>query len=181
MSAFALTHRTLALLVAATFACGGALAEKPEGAGGGKHQDKQEKKFEKEVEKGQKHEAKAEQKQAKREAKRVREDIKVGTYFNDQHRTYVREYYTQHYGNGRGCPPGLAKKNNGCLPPGQVRYVVGQPLPRGVSWYAVPQPVTVQLPPAPYGYRYVRVGNDIVLMKTQNNLIVDIIQGILAS
>ncbi len=23
--------------------------------------------------------------------------------------------------NGRGCPPGLAKKNNGCLPPGQAK------------------------------------------------------------
>jgi len=23
--------------------------------------------------------------------------------------------------NGRGCPPGLAKKHNGCLPPGQAR------------------------------------------------------------
>lgn len=29
---------------------------------------------------------------------------------------------------GGGCPPGLAKKNNGCLPPGQARklYNVGQ-------------------------------------------------------
>ena len=29
---------------------------------------------------------------------------------------------------GGGCPPGLAKKNNGCLPPGQARkrYGVGQ-------------------------------------------------------
>ncbi|MEQ7873379.1 hypothetical protein ABDK56_05170 [Sphingomonas sp. ASV193] len=33
----------------------------------------------------------------------------------------------QGYGVG-GCPPGLAKKNNGCLPPGQAkkRYNVGQ-------------------------------------------------------
>lgn len=30
--------------------------------------------------------------------------------------------------NTRNCPPGLAKKNNGCLPPGQARkrYNVGQ-------------------------------------------------------
>ncbi|QDP19131.1 hypothetical protein [Sphingomonas xanthus] len=34
------------------------------------------------------------------------------------------------YGTG-GCPPGLAKKNNGCLPPGQAKklYNVGQRLP----------------------------------------------------
>ena len=36
------------------------------------------------------------------------------------------------YGAG-GCPPGLAKKNNGCLPPGQARklYSVGQRYPFG--------------------------------------------------
>ena len=28
-----------------------------------------------------------------------------------------------------GCPPGLAKKNNGCLPPGQAKKVVGTLLP----------------------------------------------------
>ena len=28
-------------------------------------------------------------------------------------------------GAGRGCPPGLAKKNNGCLPPGQAKKLFG--------------------------------------------------------
>ena len=41
------------------------------------------------------------------------------------------------YGVG-GCPPGLAKKNNGCLPPGQAKklYGVGQrfPLGYGNAW-----------------------------------------------
>ena len=41
------------------------------------------------------------------------------------------------YGVG-GCPPGLAKKNNGCLPPGQAKklYNVGQrfPLSYGQRW-----------------------------------------------
>jgi len=41
------------------------------------------------------------------------------------------------YGAG-GCPPGLAKKNNGCLPPGQAKklYNVGQRWPRnyGYAW-----------------------------------------------
>ena len=38
------------------------------------------------------------------------------------------------YGAG-GCPPGLAKKNNGCLPPGQAKklYGVGQRLPFGFN------------------------------------------------
>ena len=41
------------------------------------------------------------------------------------------------YGVG-GCPPGLAKKNNGCLPPGQAKklYNIGQRWPGnyGYAW-----------------------------------------------
>ena len=41
------------------------------------------------------------------------------------------------YGAG-GCPPGLAKKNNGCMPPGQAKkmYRVGQRFPQsyGDRW-----------------------------------------------
>lgn len=33
-----------------------------------------------------------------------------------------------------GCPPGLAKKNNGCLPPGQVRTVAVQADPYNWLW-----------------------------------------------
>jgi hypothetical protein len=45
----------------------------------------------------------------------------------------------KYYGYGRGgCPPGLAKKHNGCMPPGQVKklYRVGQrfPLSYGNRW-----------------------------------------------
>ena len=41
--------------------------------------------------------------------------------------------------NARGCPPGLAKKNNGCLPPGQAKKRgVGERLPSYLSRYNVP-------------------------------------------
>jgi Ni/Co efflux regulator RcnB len=61
------------------------------------------------------------------------------------------------------------------MPPGQARkWNVGEPLPRGVAVYEVPRPMLVQLPPAPYGYHYRRVGGDIVLVRTQNNLVIDI-------
>ncbi|MFN3569055.1 MAG: RcnB family protein [Polaromonas sp.] len=142
---------------------------KGNGNGNGKHTQKYEGKQ-------QKHESKEQGKAAKRE----RKDIQPGTYFNDQQRTVVRQYYETNYSNGKKCPPGLAKKNNGCMPPGQARsWTVGQPIPRGVTTYAVPQPVIAQLPPAPYGYRYARIDGDIVLVQQQNNLIVDIIQGLL--
>lgn len=128
-------------------------------------------------EKGNKHGNKHSEKNEKKAEKREREEIKQGAYFNDQQRTYVREYYTTTYKDGKRCPPGLAKKNNGCLPPGQARnWVVGQPVPSNVTIYSVAQPVIRMLPPAPVGYRYARIGGDIVLVQQNNNVIVDIIQ-----
>ena len=29
--------------------------------------------------------------------------------------------HSKYYAYGRSCPPGLAKKNNGCMPPGQLK------------------------------------------------------------
>ena len=134
--------------------------------GGGKH--------------GNKHSQKEDRKAEKKAEKREREEIKQGAYFNDQQRTFVREYYTTTYKDGKRCPPGLAKKNNGCLPPGQIRnWAVGQPVPRNVIVYPVAQPVIRMLPPAPVGYRYERIGGDIVLVQQQSNIIVDIIQVLL--
>lgn len=145
----------------------------------GKHAQKHEQKWEKKAQKHEEKERRHEHRQAVRQEYRR---IPPGSYFNAEHRAHVQQYYVQHYGGGKGCPPGLAKKNNGCMPPGQARYwAVGQPVPRNVVVYSVPQPVMVQLPPAPYGYRYSRIGGDIVLVEQQNNLIVDIIQGLLAS
>lgn len=167
MSFFTPRSRLIAFTVSALVLSGASWAkdhkEDPgKGNGNGKH--------------AQKHQAKAE----KHAEKRQREDIRPGSYFNDQQRAYVRDYYSQAYGPGKKCPPGLAKKNNGCMPPGQTRnWAVGEPVPRGVTIYTVPQPVILQLPPAPYGYRYARIGGDIVLVQQQNNLIVDIIQGLL--
>jgi len=133
---------------------------------GGKNGIKQSEKFEKKAE--------------KRSEKRERKEIQQGAYFNDQQRTFAREYYTTTYINGKRCPPGLAKKNNGCMQPGQIRsWVVGQPVPSNVTIYSVAPPVIRMLPPAPYGYRYARIGGDIVLVQQQNNIIVDIIQVLL--
>lgn len=172
---FSISHRVIALAIVSAFMAAPSFAE-----GGGHGKDKHEQKAEKHAEKAERQAEKHAEKAERKAEKREREDIKHGSYFNDQQRTYVRQYYSQQYGDGRRCPPGLARKNNGCMPPGQVRnWTVGQAVPRGVTIYSVPQPVIVQLRPAPYGYRYARIGNDIVLVQTQNNLIVDIIQGLL--
>src|SRR5262245_26466669 len=77
--------------------------------------------------------------------------------FVDRDRELVRTYYVESY--GRGCPPGLAKKNNGCLPPGQAkkRYVVGQVLPRTIVYQPAPTVLVQRLAPIPVGYQYVVV------------------------
>ena len=176
MTSLAFTHRIVALAVTSllvatpVFSKGkGDDDQDDPGKGHGKHSQKFEEKQEKRA-----------AKEYKKAEKRERKEIERGNYFNDQQRTLVREYYVNTYSNRKNCPPGLAKKGNGCLPPGQAHsWAVGQPIPRGVTIYAVPQPVIVQLPPAPYGYRYARIGGDIVLVQQQNNLIVDIIQGLL--
>ena len=173
------TLRTVALVVAAFMATAPALAEK-DNDNRGRGNDKHEQKYKNDKnDKNDKHD----NKQAKREKdeKRFeRDNVKVGAYFNDDHRRAARTYYVQQYPQGKRCPPGLAKKNNGCMPPGQAKkYWVGQPLARTVYWYPVPQPVVQVLPQVPYGYRYVRVGNDILLLSPQSSIVVDVIAGLL--
>ncbi len=98
--------------------------------------------------------------------------------FGDPHRTYVHDYYASQYRAGK-CPPGLAKKHNGCMPPGQAKkWETGQPLPRDVRYYDVPAPLVMQLgQPAP-GYRYVRVDDNILLLATGTRMVVDAIRGL---
>ncbi len=97
-------------------------------------------------------------------------------HFEDNHRAAVRDYYMEQYRGGR-CPPGLAKKNNGCMPPGQARkWSMGRPLPRDVVYYEVPQPLVVRIGVPPPGYRYVRVATDILMIAIGTGMVIDAIQ-----
>ena len=51
----------------------------------------------------------------------LRQQIRYAERNGDNRPRYDRD--DDRYGNGRDCPPGLAKKNNGCMPPGQVGRV----------------------------------------------------------
>ena len=94
-------------------------------------------------------------------------------YFSDRHRVVVHEYYGEAFRSGH-CPPGLAKKNNGCMPPGQAKkWRVGQPLPRDVRYYPLPQDLVVRLGPPPAGHEYVRVAGDILLITAGSAMVVD--------
>ncbi|HQX58220.1 MAG: hypothetical protein KBF63_06000 [Rhodoferax sp.] len=147
--------RLLAAFVALAVSCGATLASKPDD----KHHDKSKK------------------------AKHSQTDharVPVGGYFVEHQRVVVTTYYGQQRKAGH-CPPGLAKKNNGCLPPGQARkWQMGQPLPSGVVYYPVPQAVVIQMGPPPAGYRYVRVANDLLLIAVGTQLVVDAIQDLMA-
>lgn len=96
----------------------------------------------------------------------------VNIVVTERDRGAIYGYYRPLYAAGN-CPPGLAKKNNGCLPPGQAKklWAVGQPLPAGVAWYPLPGPLLGQLTPPPSGYQYVRVANDILMMAVGTRLI----------
>ena len=97
-------------------------------------------------------------------------------HFDERHKVMVRDYYGEQFRGGR-CPPGLAKKHNGCMPPGQVKkWQVGRALPREVIYYEVPQPLVIQIGPPPSGYRYVRVATDILMIAIGTGMVVDAIQ-----
>jgi len=154
----------LAAVTALVLATGSpaALAEKPDWAGGGKHKQKDDGGRGGDRHAG-KHKARGEHREAR-----------VGRYFDDRDRQALRVSWGEAYGGGRGCPPGLARKNNGCMPPGQARkYNVGQPLPATVVYYPVPATVTVHLPPPPLGHKYVRVAADILLIAVGTSMVVD--------
>ena len=76
-----------------------------------------------------------------------------------------------------GVPPGLAKKHNGCMPPGQAKkWKKGRPLPREVIYYDVPPALVVQIGTPPPGYRYVRVASDILMIAIGTGIVIDAIQ-----
>lgn len=78
------------------------------------------------------------------------------------------------------CPPGLAKKNNGCLPPGQAKkWQKGQALPRDVQYYPLPKELVVRMGIPPAGHKYIRVAGDILLVAVGTMMVVDAIEDLM--
>jgi len=99
-----------------------------------------------------------------------------GRFFGDGHRRSIHDFYAPRLAAGR-CPPGLAKKGTGCLPPGQARrWIIGQPLPVGLVSYPVPAELRLRLGRPPAGYEFVRVAGDILLIAIGTSLVIDAIQ-----
>jgi len=97
----------------------------------------------------------------------------ISISISQRDRNEVYSYYRTQYAAGH-CPPGLAKKNNGCMPPGQAKKVwaMNQPLPGGVAYEVLPRDLLGRLSPVPSGYQYVRVANDVLMMAVGTRLIV---------
>lgn len=111
------------------------------------------------------------------EASESRSDVSVTVRFGDDDRRAVSEYYDAQ-GGGK-CPPGLAKKNNGCMPPGQAKkWEKGHRLPPDIVYHEVPRDLVLRLPPLPVNQRYVRVAGDILLIAAGTGMILDAIENL---
>lgn len=165
-------NSSYSLLAAVLIAAGSLLAmpvhaDKPSWAGGGKPEGEQ----------GGKGQGRDKQQGSGKQQSsgNQNEQSQRGSYFVTQQHTVVRDYYTQEFQGGK-CPPGLAKKNNGCMPPGQAKkWSKGYPLPRDVVYYDLPSQLVVRLGAPPSGHKYVRVASDILLIAVGTSMVVDAI------
>lgn len=151
--------RWTALVVAGLLLASPAFAAKPDGVGN---------------DKGQKHE----QVEKRESSHHNHGSTQVNVFLNDRQRSIIRDYYGQEFKRGN-CPPGLAKKNNGCLPPGQAKkWQRGHRMSDDVVYYDLPRALLEQLGGAPKGHKYVRVDDDVLLMTIGTALVIDAIEGL---
>lgn len=166
----------LTIAMAGILAMGPAFADKPSWAGSGKG-DKSELRDKSDDDKGGKRGDKGGQRGGDdRSYDRAGPSVRTNERFEDRHRTIAHDYYSNQFRSGH-CPPGLAKKNNGCMPPGQAKkWAVGRALPRDVIYYEVPSTLVVRFGQPRAGYRYVRVASDILLIAIGTGMVIDAMQ-----
>lgn len=100
----------------------------------------------------------------------------VDVFFDSRHRDIIRDYYGVEFSRGN-CPPGLAKKRNGCLPPGQAKkWRIGYPLPDDVIYYGLPYDLAVRLGYDNPAYKLIRVGADILRIGVGTGIVVEAVQ-----
>lgn len=103
-------------------------------------------------------------------------DIGAHVYFTDERIRLITDYYSSRPA-AAGCPPGLAKKGNGCRPPGQAKkWRVGAPLPSHVIYHDVPDALVVELGLSDTSRKIVRVGTDLLLIAVGTGMVIDSIE-----
>lgn len=111
-----------------------------------------------------------------KQERRAEEGRGTQRQFADTQVRVVRDWYGEEMRRGH-CPPGLAKKNNGCQPPGQAKkWARGRPLPPGLVYHDLPPQLVVQLGRPPAGHKYVRIAADILLIAVGSSLVIDAIE-----
>jgi Ni/Co efflux regulator RcnB len=150
-----LTTRIALILMALALLPGTALSKKPESPGNsGKQKPSREHSVDRPAKKGEE-----------------------TNYFTLDRRRRVKEHYSRDW-KASGCPPGLAKKRNGCLPPGQAkkRWRLGEPLPADVIYHEPPRSLLEHLGHTPSGQKLVRVGTDLLLIAIGTGIVIDAIE-----
>lgn len=98
---------------------------------------------------------------------------------NEDTRRIIGDYYGKRARAGK-CPPGLAKKHNGCLPPEQAKkWAKGHPLPADLRYYDLPRELLKRLPPPPPDHRYVQIAGDVLVIAVGTRMVIDAIEDIL--
>ena len=169
-----LTVASTALLIAS----GSAYADKPEKGNGnqGKNKEQSEQRGQKENRKGGGNE-KGNRVDGGRDSGQG--GVSVSFYFGGAETRIVRDYYGGQVAKGK-CPPGLAKKGNGCQPPGQAKqWQKGRALGSDVRYYDIPNELRIRLPAPPLNHKYVQLGTDLLLIAVGTAIVVDAIDGIL--
>lgn len=106
-------------------------------------------------------------------------EVQASVSFTSGQREAVSVYLGEQRSARASCPPGLAKKNNGCQPPGQARrYTIGQPLPAGIVIEAVSDEISVRIGLPPPGYIYGMIDGDLVKLVAGTLLVIDAIDGL---
>lgn len=82
----------------------------------------------------------------------------------------------------KGCPPGLAKKSERCIPPGHAKgghdddhdeWHEDRRIPYDRPWYEVRDWDRYDLPEPPEGSRYVLIDNDLVRVAIATGIILE--------
>ena len=72
------------------------------------------------------------------------------------------------------CSPGLAKRDNGCLPPGLAkRFEVGQPLPEGLTYELVTDLARYGLTPPDGDWLYYLVDGEVLKIADATFIVLD--------
>lgn len=100
--------------------------------------------------------------------------IEIGVVFDGDARDRVQSYYRTGFA-GQDCPPGLAKKHNGCLPPGQAkrRFPPGSVVPDTIVLYPLPRELEIRLRPLPSGYVYRYADREVLVVAEAARKVID--------